>query len=141
MTAIAYRNGVMAADSLICFGDTKTYDPNKVRLVKGHLIGISGEDCPDLKAFDRWYFRKSKRLDAFGGEFTALVVTPKMEVLLVESDGSVHPLKQEFWAIGAGADICLGAMDTGANAARAVQAAIKWNSKCAGRVQQVRFPR
>ena len=141
MTAIAYRRGTMAADSLTVFGDIKAHDPNKVRVVRGHLVGVAGADTPSDAAFDRWFFgKKSGPTTPLAGDFTALVITPEKKILLIDSRANINPLNGSFWAIGAGADVCLGAMDLGASARRAVEAAIRWREGCGGRVYTVRLP-
>ena len=61
------------------------------------------------------------------------------KILLVDQDGDVSEIRNPFWAIGSGAEICMGFMAAGGSAAEAVAAAIKWSPKCGGDVDQVRL--
>lgn len=46
---------------------------------------------------------------------------------------------EERWAIGSGRGEALGAMEMGANAKRAVEAAIRWDTDCGGGIDTVQF--
>lgn len=135
MTCIAYRDGIMAADSEMNISGVKSLC-TKIAKKNGHLIGMCGENCPPLDDF----------LDAFADldeearklmkefNFAALVVTPAGEMQLWDRLMVFEPLKTDFYAIGSGGDVALGAMDMGASATRAVKAACKWSAGVGGRV-------
>lgn len=135
MTCIAYRDGVMAADSEMNIGGVKSLCV-KIAKKNGHLIGLCGSDCPPLAEF----------LDAFAEQdedarklmkdfnFAGLVVTPAGEMQLWDQKLTFEPLKTSFYAIGSGGDVAIGAMEMGADARKAVKAAIKWSVGCGGHV-------
>jgi hypothetical protein len=138
MTAIAYRNGTMAGDTNIEFGYVKTTE-QKIVKKDGYLIGVSGSACPHNDDFIRWFFvdvKASRRLEMKGCEFEALVVTPTGKMQLWSNSGLCYPVPPaaKFWAVGSGAEVCMGAMEAGATAERAVAAAIKWAKGCGGKV-------
>lgn len=137
MTAIAYRSGVMAGDTLSTFSYISAHE-TKVIKRDGWLIGVSGESCPSNDDLSDWVFNniKAKRLPKFDGmEFELLAVRPSGRMYLYYSSGIVYPVPHlKFWAVGSGAEVCMGAMEMGASAEQAVRAAIKWQKACGGRV-------
>lgn len=142
MTAIAYRDGVMAGDSLTIItskeSDIKTADPLKVAKYKGYLFGLAGNDCPKMEDFRKWWYpyRKADKAPKMGQKlrFEALVVGPDGMVQQWDERGVWELIKQPFWAIGSGSHVCMGAMEFGATARQAVEAAIKWAPGVGGKV-------
>lgn len=125
----------MAADTLCLEGSARFYS---LKIVEhhGYLLGAAGEP-PPVAGLIRWYFQalgKPIRPKVEGGEFSLLVVTPKRRIQMWDNRGSFEPIRHRFWAIGSGAEACLGAMQVGASAAQAVASAIKWANGCGGRV-------
>lgn len=139
MTAIAYRAGVLAADSEVHWNDyVKAYENDKVVKDHGDLMGIAGDVCPSHEEFSQWRFSKRPRKNRWEGfKFEALVVTADGKVFIYDQLGSKQALKEEFFAIGSGAEVCLGAMEMGATAEQAVAAAIKWCPGVGGEVVKV----
>ena len=137
MTAIAYRAGIMAADTRSVHEYVKV-DETKIFRADGHLIGVMGEACPSNAELAKWFLAapdKSFRPEFKDHKFTLLIVNPKGKSVLLHSSGRFYPIvHQRFWAIGAGAECCMGAMEAGATAEEAVRAAIKWQRDCGGRV-------
>ena len=137
MTAIAYRDGILAGDTLWGDGGLKTYD-SKVSKYRGHLVGMCGNDVPSVADIIKWFFWDKadvKRKTEFEKvDFQLLVIDPNGVIWVCDNRGMMHKVKSEFWAIGTGAHVCLGAMEVGANAKEAVKAAIKWADGCGGTV-------
>jgi len=126
MTTIVYRNHIMAADSLVTDRDIKiAVTPEKIwRGSSGELIGMAGW-FGDIVRFRDWYIKgcDEENLPRLGKD---------SEVLLVKSDGHVLwygqdclPCKQiaDYYAIGSGFQIAMGALAAGASARRAVEIA------------------
>jgi hypothetical protein len=136
MTAIAYRSGLLAADTLCGYGTIKAHEP-KIIKKDGYLLGIAGNDMPSLEDVVRWFFidLKAHRRNEFkDADFTALVVTPAGRIQAWHHSGLCQPITEKFWAIGSGRAVCMGAMERGATSPQAVAAAIKWADSCGGRV-------
>lgn len=138
MTAIAYRAGVMACDTRSELGYLKLNE-NKIIKKDGYLIGVSGEKCPHNSEIIRWFFldvKAPRRLKLDGSEFTLLVVTPGGKIQIWDQTGIPYPMPPnvKFWSVGSGAEFCMGAMELGASAERAVKAAIKWLPTVGGNV-------
>ena len=153
MTAIAYRDGIMAADSRVIRKNLKidpAVEPSKifrakVRLRKKDkavecLVGGAGEACPDDFFVKEWLEENPLiELPALYGNFRALVVFPSRRIFEVSDDGDMCPILLSFYAIGAGAEICMGAMEMRATAKQAVAAAIKWCPDCDGPIVSERI--
>lgn len=137
-TAITYRDGVLAADTLALFGDIKVLDDVKIQLVGDpvqFVFGMSGNACPSNALFSRWLLDKSS-CDISSYDFNALTVT-KDGVFTVGERGDWDPVPKDFWAVGSGATVAFGAMEQGATAEQAVAAAIKWCPLVGGEVRSV----
>jgi len=129
VTTIAYRAGVMAADSRAYSGGSKAIGTKmKIRrLDDGTLLGVSSNQVGLPEALANWYAGGCKAEDApkpASLEFTLLAVKPNgdayyaTDALLITG-----PLRAESFAIGSGSQAAQGAMHAGADALRAVEIA------------------
>lgn len=141
MTCIAYRNGILAADS-------QSTDDNNLRLKckklyrigkgknKGHIVATAGADFPG-EVFVRWYEQGGDHLmptadrDLISEDdlFLCLVLTPE-GLFVVDKSCLLVPIIIPFYAIGCGGAVAMGAMEKGAGAREAVAIACKWDSNC-----------
>lgn len=133
MTCVAYREGIIAADSMSVVEEVKMNNEVKVARRKGHLFGLSGDDMPPLDEAIKWYFNKCRgKLGPY--KFTMLVVTPDKKVFDIEQNGSTNAINAPFYAVGSGAQAAMCAMEVGATAEQAVAACIKWCPEVGGKV-------
>jgi len=137
MTTVAYRDGVLAADSRVTVGGMVVTDKaTKVhRLRDGSLFGWAGgvEDAERLKR------ALVKGQDA----------PPNLDVIALRAhpDGSVSCFEGNIWikqtdpyhAIGSGAPYAIGAMDAGADAVSAATIGSKRDTSSGGKIKKVRF--
>jgi len=142
MTTIAYRDGVMAADSVSVYGGRKHQCVKLHRKTGGEgrrkhdvIIGVAGELYPAMLFVD-WYGTGNpvpEMLRTQGGEFVALILTPKG---LFEADiyCRITPVEDTIYAIGSGGDLALGAMAAGKSATEAVRIAARYDAYTGGRV-------
>ena len=140
MTVLAYRNGVLATDSLIS-GNINLGSFIKGRSKNGWLTGVSGpvtEAQEYLDWFDEQSFRGKVVFQdiPLGKEYGALLISPKDEFYMIES-GGYFPFKpiNDFVADGAGGQIALGVMIQGGTVVDAVDAAIRYVPNCGGDIQ------
>ena len=130
MTTVAYRDGVMAADSRAYSGDkTPIGSKQKIhRMPDGTLLGVSTTSIGGDALVRRWVESGCPvpTNDTLKPEsFTALMVKPSGDVFYANNNLEwTGPLEVEFIAIGSGEHFALGAMAMGASAERAVEAAI-----------------
>jgi ATP-dependent HslUV protease subunit HslV len=142
MTVIAYRDGLLAADSLATAGHVITGRIQKIwRFDDGRLLGGAG-GAGDMRSFVAW---------ALGGcaghwecqdkenGFSALVVRAEGEVVIYDAEGRDCLVEAEFIARGAGAELAIGAMAMGARADQAVEVACRYSVWCEGPVQTARL--
>lgn len=140
MTTIAYKDGILAADSCVSLqteaGGSRKFQCEKLfrKMCKGKdgkrypaVIALAGESSPGMVFLD--WFGTGKEpprqllIDA-SADFTALVLTPQG---LFEADAycRLDKVIDPFYAIGSGAKAALGAMHAGATARAAVGIACK----------------
>lgn len=138
MTVIAYRYGVIAGDTRVVVDENVRLDETKVATHKGYIYGISGDNCPALDGFRRWFFTdldSKSRAPMKGFKFTAMVVTPSGEIQEWDERGEYSKVSLPFYAIGSGREFALGAMEAGADSVAAVRVAIKWCPTVGGKVR------
>lgn len=130
MTVIAVRDGCMAADSRGKTASDVPYQCEKLFRIRGMLVGVCGDDkgTNRLIAFFRGGERNPEQWDCVDG--SALVLCPKRGLLHYDANARPDLVKEPFWAIGSGAPVALGAMERGATAIEAVEAACRWNTDC-----------
>jgi hypothetical protein len=139
MTVIAYRDGILAADTLTTVetesGGARKFPCTKLYRKGKNVIGVSGETFPAL-LFVEWLGSGNPRPTALiegGADFSALVLNRKG---LFEYDAYCIPEEiimrrgAHFYAIGSGAKAALGAMYQGATAMVAARIACKIDYHC-----------
>ena len=134
MTVIAYRDGVMAADSMEA-DDHQKFLSTKLFKAKGAVIGTSGDSVNSLLFVDWYGNRKKPKPDlSIDRAFECLVATTERLELWTEM---LRPqvIDAEYYAIGSGASVALGAMHAGADAELAVEAACHFARGCREPVQ------
>ena len=144
MTTIAYRNGIMASDSMASEEDyLQKVDCQKIWKIKDTLIGTAKGSYAGL-VFIEWFKGKVPKdkmdwLDQ-GDDFETLVVDTKGTILTYNRYlvPDRHGQK-EFWAIGSGAKCAMVAMECGKTAEQAVRLAIKYDLYSGGRIQTMRL--
>ena len=148
MTIIAYRDGIMAADSLIrnerVLGESKKIDEVVIHGEKC-LVATAG-NVDKCELFRNWVINgmvDTPKLDEINEKdnFEAFIIGERGENQFVSYETTCIPCSIEapFYAIGSGSSIAIGAMERGATAKEAVEAAIKWSPDCGGRIYVLGF--
>jgi ATP-dependent protease HslVU (ClpYQ) peptidase subunit len=137
MTTVAYRDGVLAADSRVTVGDMVLTDKaTKVhRLRDGHLFGWSGnaEDAVRLKQALQKRVTPPPDLD-----LSAILISPEGEIRVFEGNIWVT-VKSPYYAVGTGANGALCAMDAGADAKTAALIGSKRDTSSGGKIKCVKL--
>lgn len=143
MTIVAYRDGIMAADSAIWASDKHiicSYRKKIMRSDGGSLFGTSGSVANSLRAerhIKTCGLDFSKFKDVLpDGNFSGLLVMPNGKIFILEADMWPQPIRMKWAAIGAGSTFSMGALAAGASAEQAVRLAIK-HTDCGGGPVQV----
>lgn len=141
MSIIAYRDGIIAADTLTTAGQTRVgHNPKIARNSHGDLAGAVG-GLAFCENFLVWFRNGEKgerpKATSDGDGHTDMGIIFRRDGTIVEigSDGEFPASRAEFYAIGCADDVALGAMYAGASAADAVRAAIALNVHCGGEVE------
>jgi len=140
MTCIAYRDGVLAADSA-CWGSDGSvivgHFDKIARLKSGALVAVTGAPSMTVQ-FREWLERgspKDQRLaQAERDGFAAIVVHPGGKVVRYDRDWLPYEMKAPYHAVGRGSPFMLGAMAAGAGAVQAVELAPQHTDGGAGKV-------
>lgn len=143
MTTIAYRDGVMAADTLLTSGHSNRDGfATKAFLIGSLLVAWAGS-CPRGQAFVDWIRSGAPegREPSLGDEKGAaiLIVMPDDQFITV-THGGWERWRAPYAALGMGSDYALGAMAFGADAESAVRAALRHECMSGGDVTVIRRP-
>lgn len=144
MTAIAYRDGCMAADSLATAGGTVGgYSRKIAKRDDGALIGCSGgagHAARLMQAFLDHRLEAEEPTKDKDNPYAALVVMPDGSVWRATEAAPLHQqAAAPFYTEGCAYQILLGAMAFGASAEEAVRVAIDWEIHCGGEVHTERL--
>lgn len=146
MTVIAYRNGVMASDSLVNADHVNVGTVKKVTKKAGWLAGGAG-NLRDIALFleifeesieeagEEFIISPEAKFENLGG----IIVSPEGKVWHIEASGYPYQVEDDFHVNGIGYEIAIGAFEMGATAEQAVEVAIKRSANCGGPVQVVRL--
>lgn len=127
ITTIAYKDGIIAADTQTTFGNIRaTSDPKIKVLPNGLLIAIAGDVAKGLIA-ERFFSQPDwiTKLDdspTFKRGFEALLF-PNGRPHWCANNCVPVPLVNPFYSMGSGWQIAMAGMKTGLNAVQAVQLA------------------
>jgi 20S proteasome alpha/beta subunit len=141
MTAIAYKDGVMAGDSASWQGDILVgYHKKVFKTPKGWLTGCAGS-VEDIIPFRAWMLCGAEGKIPKVRELSALLVDPDGNVFYARSETGMKPTpashKEIGAAIGMGREFILGIMAQGGSAEEAIRLAAKRVAYVRGRVYTV----
>lgn len=141
MTTIAYKDGILAADSQVTFGNVKaTSDPKIKELPNGIIIALAGNNdkiMVALQFFSRedWEEKLNEAPD-FKKGFEAILVS-KGRVYTAQNNCVPWPLVHPFHAAGSGWQIASAGMHMGMSAEEAVKLASELDIYTNNKVQVV----
>lgn len=132
MTTVAFRDGIIAADTLMTASETRCGYCTKIMRVGRLVIGFCGT-LSNFEKFRCWI--KDGALGAFKSDGGNVFIVPPTGPAVIWGD-SDSPWREdaEFWAIGTGEKLAMGAMAAGATAAEAVKAAIGFDVFSGGQI-------
>lgn len=141
MTTIAYRSGVLAADTGTTVGGTRIGDTSKIgRAVDGSLYGAAGRSTY-ASAFREWAhdMRCGTPPEAIvDGNYCdrGLIVYPDGRIEIYEQGGK-FTVAAPYYAMGSGRCEALGAMHAGGDAEAAIRAAMAHDESTYGHIESV----
>lgn len=131
MTTIAYKDGVLAADSLATFGSATFKETKITRLPDGTVVAIAGEGSAGNR-FLEWLMGEGEEMPE-QQDFAALRVTAD-GVLVYTGEYTTAALTTDPVAIGSGGNFAIAGMHLGMTAAEAVQLATEIDPNSGGPV-------
>lgn len=138
MTTIVYRSGTLAGDTLTTANGNRDGYVQKVRRVGRVLIGFSGPIATGLK-FEQWVKGGMVGNGPYeGGDQGNGIVVSAAGVVCWAGAGP-WPVTTDFYALGSGADLAMGALECGATAEQAVAVAAKHNVDTGGPITVLRL--
>lgn len=140
MTTIAYRDGIIAADTGLTSGTIRDCHMDKiVKREDGAVAGAAGEAWW-IAAFLEW-FHKGGELPVCKGSSQGLVVDKRRRLTIYESSDGTNrsfPIRAKYYAVGSGSSVALGALFSGANPVQAVKAALLHDDATHGRILELK---
>lgn len=134
MTTIAYRDGVLAADRLITSGTLRCGEMRKIATNEaGWLCGCAGPITASAIVL-AWIEAGAEGEPPEAKEADAIIVSPDGAVHFWTGYGPLTRAHGDFFAVGSGERIAVGAMAAGASAIDAVRIAIAHDTATGGPV-------
>ena len=150
MTTVVYKNGILAADSLVTYRGRRIGLTNKVFEVKATIITennkiFSGSGCiMHYKLFADFLRGESIDKELFKSiseeGFDGIVIDKKTkEVTFYDQHLCPETVNAEFHCLGSGADIARGAMLMGATTKQAIECASISDIYTNDEIKEIRF--
>lgn len=138
MTTIAYRDGIMAADTLVTGGDVRRGHVLKIgQTALGSLVGVTGM-AGMLDEVIGWLSAGGRREEypkvPPDSHISGIVACLDGRVGVFSTHGVMQWAETEFVAVGSGNEIAMGAMAMGASAEKAVEIAAQFDVYTGGRI-------
>lgn len=140
MTVIAYRNGVLAADTGVWRGALWIGEVEKIARIGPVLAGASGRET-DVQVFFEWVLngRNPDARPEMSKDFEGCVVEPDGVFRLYHKKLIASSGTSEWGSAGSGFEFLSGCMAAGATAPEAIALAIKYHESAAGRVTTLKL--
>jgi len=139
MTIIAFKDGVVAVDSLVTCSGLRVGRHEKLWTHEGCAFAAAGRS-ESVEVFRSWIVHgRPQPKPSIDVDFCALEVSPERRILQYEN--GLVPLRIDvggMLALGCGREIALGAMAAGASAQRAVEIACDLHLGCGPPIKLVR---
>lgn len=143
MTTVCFRDGYLAADTLISYNSITNGNRCKIAQCGDFYVALAGPAFL-RKALERWVAEGAdpddvpETLEKHNGKFEAVVVN-KVGNVFEYDNGQLLPICADYTAIGSGAMLAIGAMAHGASAEQAITAAAAHDKNTGGNVDFVHF--
>ena len=146
MTTIAFRDGIIAADSQETHTNGRITECKKLFLVDGKIIGTAGDSYTG-RIFVDWFERGARMEDV--PDLSHVTSDEDFECLVIEDKDNVYTINRffqkyhvempdGFYAIGWGSSYAMAAMDMGADAKKAVQISAKYDAYTGGKIKTMK---
>ena len=147
MTTIVYKDGVMAADTQVTFGQSKILASKKIKKINGCLVGAAGQ-VNVCQEYMRWFKEKVPRvkisqlpkfMSAESTNFEILVINPKGEIWFQIGNNAPERIYGQYYGIGSGKPYAMTALHLGLDPKAAIRTAMKFDTGTGGQVHTLRL--
>lgn len=140
MTCVAYKDGVMAADTMLSSFNSQCRAQKIVRLPDGGMAGGCGSWVRAYAVLQ--YLAAGGPMEAKEGspnatDASVLVAKPDGTLWLIDGEFPAYPLMDTVAAVGCGSDAAMMAMSLGLSAVEAVARVTKQDVLCGDPVQSL----
>jgi hypothetical protein len=143
MTTIAYRSGVLAADTMLTVSGS--YFGRAIKIFKREKDNALAGSCGNADyaaAFSRWFLAGKlddppKAEESDKNVDRSVIFLTNGEIWIFEPGGKFQ-VYADYFAFGSGMDFALGAMHMGADARQAIEAACKHDPNTGGDITVLR---
>ncbi len=125
MTTIVCNRSGMAADKRISGG--AMFRSTKIFSINGSLIGIAGNVEQALRFVEWRRTPEQKPIFNDSSEFQALELSPEGKLIWWGAELVGIPIEDDFYAIGSGSHLALGALSMGASLKQSILVAARWD--------------
>ena len=133
MTTIAYRAGVLVADSLVTAAGMRCGYVRKIAKSSSGWMGGTSGNLQDMAIFNEWIEHDCPNMPPkTDGDCDGFVVAPSGALMLWAGKGILVPMEAEFTAVGSGERYAMAVMEAGLNAKRAVEIACRLDTGSGG---------
>ena len=130
MTTIVYKDGILAADTLVTYQGMRFGKVSKIFTLANYFIGAAGSIAAIVEFkkfiqdmdFDKDIFTKKDHESDF-----IVIDRDTDEVSFYTQDLILEPIKAQYYSIGSGSHFAYGALAMGATAKEACEAASKFD--------------
>lgn len=137
MTAIACKDGVIAADTAYWLGPIISQYCDKIRRLKDRRLFAGSGQLSTIEACFAWLNGDAEKPAPDGEPFTGIVLS-HMGIVRIDNRMLLYP-GGEISVAGAHSEFLLGALYAGASAEEAVRLAIRYGDSAGGDVQVERL--
>ncbi len=139
MTVVAYRSGILAADTALWYDDVIVGHREKIIRLKDGRYFVGSGLSKQVDTYRRWLDGEISKPTPIGSDddFGALLVDGSEVVCVDASFSKVDVSTFDFFTLGWHREFVLGAMAAGCSADQAVGLAIRYCQRAGGKVQVV----
>lgn len=147
MTTVVYRDGVLAADTLVTGGDTRIGFKSKIAKVGNALVTATGTNALAIR-FISWVregcqgpcppMALKSAVDGAEYDTTGILILPGGRCVTFREGTGIQWANGPYFAFGSGQDYARGALAMGATAVEAVKAAMEFDIYTGGTIESVR---
>lgn len=134
MTTVAYRDGVLASDTMATTGEFVIAVVSKLAERDGWLLAGSGDHAL-IQKFFRVFNPNEFDSISFLGDASGIAISPNGNVFTFESGSWYQEKPADFYVWGGGFAVALGALHAGASAEEAIRIVSIVHTKTGGDIE------